>query len=124
MKRQRKSVWPARIEAGWRPQRGSGRPRGMSQVDWFLLTPNKRNPFCRWPVNGWGGGRDRYRPRKTRLHYHERGILIGGVVACEPQPLFWRAWVSLVDDEPVFGRRRDAKRWVEAAYSGPRRCER
>lgn len=116
MKRPRRSIWPARIEAGWRPPKGSGRPRGMSQADWFWMTPERRNPFSRWPTDGWGGGRDRDKPRKTRLHFHERGEWVGGVMGYEVQPTRWVAYVNLPDgsnEERVFGRRCQAKRWVE-----------
>lgn len=120
MKRQRRSIWPARIDAGWRPRRGQGRPRGMSQTLWHWLTPTRTDPWGRWPYNGWGGGKERNKSRGPRLHYHELSRWVGGIMQYDVNGPYW-AYVNLPDgdnDELCFGRRRGAKRWVE---SHPRR---
>lgn len=118
MKPTKRSIWPARIEAGWTPPLGGGRPRGMPQWLWFWISRRSFDPrLGRWPHDGWGGGRDLHKPHVTSLHLHERGEWLGGVMGYEVQPMCCVAYVNLPDGgqvERVFGRRRDAKRWVEA----------
>lgn len=123
MKPTKRSIWPARIEACWTPPRGSGRPRGMSQWLWFWLTPERERGMTRgtykFPVNGWRGGRDRHKPRKTYYSLWANGKRVGGVEQYEVGAATWIAWIDdgewSVLEERTFGHRRDAKRWV-AAY--------
>jgi hypothetical protein len=122
MKPTKRSIWPARIETGWRPRAGSGRPRGMSQVNWFYLTPKRERGMTRgangFPVNGWRGGRDRGKPRKTRYRLWAGDRRVGGVDQYQADATRWIAWIEDIDhsclDERAFGHRRDAKRWVAA----------
>jgi hypothetical protein len=116
------SVWPARIEAGWLPPKRSGRPRGMAQSDWFWMTPKRERGMTRgangFPVNGWRGGRDRCKPRKTRYSLWADDRRVGRVDQYSVDATSWIAWIEdgnwCAIDERVFGHRRDAKRWVEA----------
>jgi hypothetical protein len=89
----------------------------MSQADWWWLTPERRRRQSHWARNGWAGGRDPDKPDRIVLTYHERGELIGGIVGFGIDPTRWFAYVVAPGgtyDERSFGRRRDAKRWVEA----------
>jgi hypothetical protein len=107
----RRSVWHARSLAGQR-----SRPRSCPQWLWFWETPVRTNKayWCKRRANGWQGGRDRDKPRKSAWHYYARGEWLGGVLqySLDDQYLAY-VCKPAGDIAKRFGRRFKAKRWVE-----------
>jgi hypothetical protein len=111
MRRTRRSIWHTRDLAGRR-----SRPRSCPQWLWYFATPERTDPTWCAVANGWIGGRDRDKPRKLIWRYNVNDRCCGFVSQRDHGAL----WLGVVADrngcvaaERHFGRRCDAKRWVE-----------
>jgi hypothetical protein len=115
MKRTKRSVWHDRDVVVLASQRG--RPRSCPQWLWHWTTPKREDGSVRTRANGWSGGRDRDKPRKSWYRLHARARSLGGIAQYDLRGP-WTAYV--VEDGLVttvmpraFVRRCAAKRWVE-----------